>query len=125
MKMVIVGTGIDIIEVERIRKACINPRFPKKVFTDREWEHIESRGKNMQTVAGNFAAKEAVAKALGTGFGKVGWKDIQIFRKPDGRPYVELSGQALFYMSKLGGKRVWISISHIKELAVAQAVIEG
>ena len=67
--MVIVGTGIDIIEVERIRKACINPRFPKKVFTDREWEHIESRGKNMQTVAGNFAAKEAVAKALGTGFG--------------------------------------------------------
>ena len=88
MKMVIVGTGIDIIEVERIRKACINPRFPKKVFTDREWEHIESRGKNMQTVAGNFAAKEAVAKPWGPGLAK--W-DGRIFK----------------YFVSLTGDRTW------------------
>ncbi len=122
--MVIVGTGIDIIEVRRIQKACGNPRFPKKVFTDREWEYIESRGRNMQTVAGSFAAKEAVVKALGTGFGSVGWKDVEILREDGGKPYVRLSGRALAQMSKMGGKRVWVSISHIREFAIAQAIIE-
>ena len=124
MRLVIIGTGIDIIEVRRIQNACRNPRFIKKVFTEEEWDYIESRGKNMQTVAGNFAAKEAVMKALGTGFVSVGWKDIQILREPEGKPYVQLSGRALLRMSELGGKKVWISISHIREFAAAQAIIE-
>ena len=84
MRLVIIGTGIDIIEVRRIQNACRNPRFIKKFLLEEEWDYIESRGKNMQTVAGNFAAKEAVMKALGTGFGSVGWKDIQILREPEG-----------------------------------------
>lgn len=121
----IVGTGIDIIEVERIKRACQRVGFLQRVYTDREREYFQTRGNNPQTIAGNFAIKEAVMKALGTGFGKVGWQDIEALRKEAGKPYVILHGRAASYLSKIGGVRVWVSISHIKELAVAQAIIEG
>jgi len=121
----IVGIGIDIIEVERIKSACRKTRFLERIFTERERDYFESRRNNPCTIAGNFAAKEAIAKALGTGFGGMGWKDIEVLREPDGRPYVLLHGKARERLSSLGGRRVWISISHIKNLAVAQAVIEA
>lgn len=121
---VIVGTGIDIIEVERIKNACGKTRFLERVFTEREREYFKSRRNNLYTIAGSFAAKEAVMKAMGTGLGGVGWKDIEVLHGTDGRPYVQLHGRAAHRLSSLGGKRIWISISHIKELAVAQAVIE-
>ena len=121
----IVGTGIDIIEVERIKNACRKTRFLERTFTEKEREYFKSRRNNPYTIAGSFAAKEAIAKALGTGLGSVGWKDIEVLRGPDGRPYVQLHGRAMDRLSSLGGKKIWISISHIKELAVAQAVIEA
>jgi len=120
----IVGVGIDIIEVERVKKACCNLRFLQRVFTEEELKHFERCGNNPQTIAGNFAAKEAVMKAMGTGF-NVGWKNIEILRWSNGKPYVNLYNRAAHQLSCIGGKKVWISISHIKELAIAQAIIEG
>jgi len=121
----IVGTGIDIIEVERIERACSKARFLERVFTQRERDYFKSRRNNPYTIAGSFAAKEAIAKALGTGLGSVAWRDIEVLRGPDGRPYVQLHGRAMDRLKSLGGERIWISISHIRELAVAQAVIEA
>jgi len=122
---VIVGTGIDIIEVERVKNACGNLRFFQKVFTEREREYFINHRNNAQTVAGSFAAKEAVMKALGMGFGVIGWKDIEVLRYPNGKPYVVLHDRAAYELSKLGGSRIWVSISHIKGLAVAQVIIEA
>lgn len=120
----IVGIGIDIIEVERIKKACCSLCFLQRVFTEEERKYFEKCGNNPQTIAGNFAAKEAVMKALGTGF-NVGWKNIEILHCPNGKPYVNLYDRAAYRLSCIRGKKVWVSISHIRGLAVAQAIIEG
>jgi phosphopantetheine--protein transferase-like protein len=120
---VIVGIGIDIIEVERIKKACNSLRFLERVFTEEERKYFEKCGNNPQTIAGNFAAKEAVMKALGTGF-NVGWKNIEILHSSNGKPYVNLYDRAAYSLSCIGGKKVWVSISHIRGLAIAQVIIE-
>ncbi|MBM7582542.1 holo-[acyl-carrier-protein] synthase [Caldicoprobacter guelmensis] len=120
----IVGVGIDIIEVKRIKRACCSLRFLQRVFTEEEQKYFEKCGNNPQTISGNFAAKEAVMKALGTGF-DVGWKNIEILHCPNGKPYVNLYDRAAYRLSCIGGKKVWVSISHIRGLAVAQAIIEG
>lgn len=121
----IIGIGIDIIEIKRICRACDNPRFMQKIFTASELEYFKSRKNNPQTTAGSFAAKEAVSKALGTGFGEFGWKEIEILRKNEGSPYVNLYSRAAEHLEKIGGKRIHISISHSREYAVAQALIES
>jgi len=125
VKFLIIGTGIDIIEVERIAGAYRKERFAQRVFTPRERQFFLERGDNPQTIAGSFAAKEAVSKALGTGFGKIGWREVEILRNEKGAPYAVLHGKALEEMRRIGGDRVWISISHDRKFAVAQAIIEG
>ena len=87
--MDILDIGIDIIEVERIKKS-LNKRgdFLKKVFTDREIEMFESKGNNPQTIAGNFVAKEAISKSLGLGIRGYNFKDIEILRDDLGKPIV-------------------------------------
>jgi holo-[acyl-carrier protein] synthase len=125
--MAIVGTGIDIIEINRIGDIVEkSPRFLDRVFTPDEIEYFYSRGPlNPCHIAGTFAAKEAVLKALGTGLRGMRWKDIEISRKSSGKPGVILHGNAMVLAQKLNIYKMHISISHGKEHAIAQAVAEG
>ncbi len=86
----VVGTGIDIIEVERIRRAAAQQTFLERIFTENERAYYEQHGSDAQTLAGTFAAKEATAKALAAGFNGISWRDIEILHDESGKPYVKL-----------------------------------
>lgn len=121
----ILGTGIDIIEVDRVAKAAAKERFMIHVFTDAERLRFAKYNNDPAHIAGAFAAKEAAAKALGTGIGAVEWKEIEILHHDTGKPYAKLYGDAQKRMEELGGETLHISISHIKAVAAAQAILEG
>ena len=121
----ILGIGLDIIETARVEKALQNPVFLKKVYTEGEQEYLAKRKGNAQSAAGIFAAKEAVSKALGTGFGPISLQEVEIIWNENGKPSVRLTGRALMKLQEMGGKQVLVSITHIKDLAAAQAVIDG
>lgn len=121
----ILGCGIDIIEVERIARAAEKEGFMNRVFTGAERQRFSQYNDDPDRIAGAFAAKEAVAKALGTGIGSVEWKEIEILHRDGGQPYAELTGGAKKRMGELGGSRLHISISHVKTMAAAQAILEG
>jgi holo-[acyl-carrier protein] synthase len=114
-------TGIDLIEVSRLENLSeqIRPRFLRRVFTDQELQETES---SPTSLAGRFAAKEAVAKALGTGIGEVSWQDIEIHRGSSGEPCLELHGRASELAKELCLTSWSISISHTQTHAVAMAV---
>ena len=121
----ILGIGTDIIEIERIDKAIKNnPRFIYKVFTEKEIEYFQGRGFKPQHAAGGFAAKEAISKALGTGFRKFSMKDIEIFRDSLGKPKVLLYGKAQELAKIHGDYIVHLSISHDGDKAIAYAILE-
>ena len=117
-------TGIDIIEVERITrmKTGIRERFIERIYTDAEQEIC---GGNDQRLAGRFACKEAVAKALGTGFGTVHMTDIEILNDASGAPILILHGEAETEAARQHLAQWSISISHLKEYAAAVAVAAG
>ncbi len=117
------GIGTDIIEIERIKKSAENQSFLDKIYTISEQKLFHN--KNYEFLAGRFAAKEAIAKALGTGFKGCSPLEIEIIRKNSGLPYVNLYGNAKIIFEALGGKNILISISHSKENAIAFALIEG
>jgi holo-[acyl-carrier protein] synthase len=112
--------GIDIINVGRIREtlARFGPRFSRRVLTDREAAYVRDRP---ETLAGRWAAKEAVSKVLGLGVRGVGWREIEIVRLPTGQPAVALSGRAQARALQLGMGRIAVSISHERDYAVAIA----
>ncbi|MBI3910240.1 MAG: holo-ACP synthase [Armatimonadetes bacterium] len=110
------GVGIDIIEVARIARAVRNPRFVRRVFTEREAHYCRAASRG-ERFAGRFAAKEAVMKALGRAFP---WREIEVLSLDVGQPYGVLSGRAA---AALGGRRLLLSISHCTAYAVAQAII--
>ena len=116
-------TGVDIIEISRIRDVlnAYQTRFLKRIFTDVEITYCRGRAPNL---AGRFAAKEATMKALGTGVRGVSWKDIEISRKDSGAPSVLLHGRAARRADILGLKDVSLSISHSRDYAVAFVVLE-
>ncbi len=123
----IVGTGIDIVEVARVEAAIarFGRRFLERVFTEAEIRYCESKANRAERYAARFAAKEAAMKALGTGwFGGVAWRDLEVGREPGGRPTLVLSGQAARQASRLGVKRTSLSVSHIATQAVAQVILE-
>ena len=119
----VVGTGIDVIEVERIRRAASQQAFLERVFTENEVTYYKQRNQDAQTLAGIFAAKEATAKALAAGFNGISWRNIEIMHTESGQPYVELWDAAKERMQKMGGSTIHLSISHIKTLAIAQAIL--
>jgi len=121
----VIGIGTDIVEVGRISRNIGNKAFMDRVFTCREQEYFLERKWNPQIIAGTFSAKEAVAKALGTGFRGFGWKDIEILRDDLGKPYAVLHGGAAERMRSCEGVQIHLSISHVKELAVAYSILEG
>jgi holo-[acyl-carrier protein] synthase len=112
--------GIDIIKVERIRAALdrFGPRFTRRVLTDAEQRYVRARP---ETMAGRWAAKEAVSKVLGLGVRGIGWRDIEIERLPTGAPAVRLHGRAASRAAQLGMDRIAVSISHESDYAVAIA----
>lgn len=121
----IIGTGVDIIEIRRIKEAVErNKSFLVKVFTEGEIEYFKSRNFRAEFIAGRFAAKEAVSKALGTGFRGFGFKDIEIGRDELGRPLVKLTGNAKELADKNGNCIIHLSISHSQDNAIAYAVME-
>lgn len=126
----IIGIGVDIIEIERVRQAIQNNKnFLSKLFTEIEIDYFISRNMNSEVIAGNFAAKEAVSKALGTGIRGFSFKDIEILRNELGKPEVILHNGANLIGNKLVGNnnslRVHLSISHNNSSAIAYSVLEG
>lgn len=122
--MAVVGVGVDIVQIDRVRKACERtPRFRARVFTDEERAYCEARANPWAAFAGCFAAREAVMKSLGLGFGSgVGFRDVSVSHDGAGRPAAVLSGRALRAAREQGVVEVYLSISHTREVAVANAV---
>lgn len=121
----IIGIGTDIIEIDRIETAVKRTKnFINKVFTKNEIEIFEARGFKSEIIAGNFAAKEAVSKAVGTGFRSFGVKDIEILRDEFGKPVVNLSDK-VYEVLKRRKVNIYISISHSRTNAIAYAVMEA
>lgn len=123
----IFGIGTDIVELERISKVVERHggRFTGYILTDSEAEEAERRGDKIQFIAGRWAAKEAVAKALGCGLGgSCAWRDIEIIGNPNGAPRVTLSGAGAETMKRHRIARLFVSISHERGHAIAMAVAE-
>ncbi|HEY4532926.1 MAG TPA: holo-ACP synthase [Fusobacterium sp.] len=110
------GIGTDIIEILRIGKAIRDPKFIRKVFTEKERDEQEARGNKVESYAALFAAKEAIVKAMGTGFRGIEFTDIEIFHDDWGKPWVYLHGIRQDDWS--------LSLSHCKAYAVAMAIWE-
>ncbi|MDR7856573.1 NAD(P)H-hydrate dehydratase [Tissierella sp.] len=117
-------SGIDIVNVNRIRKILSEKRnrFYDKIFTEKEIEYIRNSGHKATTVAGLFAAKEAISKVIGTGIGFVRWKDIEIVHDDNGKPYVNVAGNGNEIMRELCLDSIELSISHEEDYAVAIAI---
>lgn len=118
------GTGVDITEVSRIKKNLESEKFLNKIYSQVEIEYLKLRKFNPETAAGMFAAKEAVSKSLGTGFNNFGPRHIEILKNEMGKPYVNLSGNALKRAKELEIENIHISISHTQDCAVAFCVAE-
>lgn len=122
----ILGIGIDIIEIERIKAALEQSRFACRVFTAAEQSYCEGRGvQRFASYAARFAGKEAVLKALGTGLSQGRWTDVEILPDDAGRPTARLSGYFGELAAAMGVSCVHISLSHSRDYAAAQAVLWG
>ncbi|MDF2569267.1 MAG: acpS [Sporomusa sp.] len=122
----VIGIGIDIIEVKRIKSAIERDSFVKRVFTTNETAYCRSRGvQQAASFAARFAAKEAMAKALGSGFTGGNIKDIEVVVGASGKPAIVLHGSFAELAGKLGVTCIHISLTHTREYAAAQAVLEG
>jgi holo-[acyl-carrier protein] synthase len=124
----IVGTGIDIAEVPRIRHSIerFGSRFLERIFTVGERRYCDSKANRVERYAARFAAKEAAMKALGTGWNHgVRWRDCEVVRMPGGRPTIQFHGKAGDFAIKLGVKNAALSISHTEEQAIAQVILES
>lgn len=124
----IYGTGIDIIEIARIKKSLerFSSRFEEKVFTNNEIKYCRGKADPSKHFAARFAVKEAVMKSLGTGMSQgIGWKDIEVLNHEDsGKPYLMMEGKGKSVFETLKLKIIHITISHEKNYAVAHAVAE-
>lgn len=124
--MNIFGIGIDVVEVERIASSMdeFGARFRDRIFTGAEREYCERQKRPEIHYAARFAAKEAVAKALGTGIGReLGWLDMEIRRRESGEPEVFLTGDGARFVEKKGITLIKISLTHAHHYAAANAVV--
>jgi holo-[acyl-carrier protein] synthase len=124
----ILGTGVDLAEVARIRDAIerYGDRFVRRIYTSGEIAYVERKANRFERYAGRFAAKEAGMKAIGTGWkGGVRWQDFEVSNLPSGRPTLRLHGEAARRAEKMGVKTIWLSITHTAELGMAHVILEG
>ncbi len=117
------GTGVDIIEISRIERAVrASERFAGRVFTARELADCAGEKTRWASLAGRFAAKEAVLKALGTGLNRIKQTEIEVVKGEGGKPEIRLQGTALAVAGQLGVIKLALSISHCRKYAVAFVV---
>jgi holo-[acyl-carrier protein] synthase len=126
--ILIVGTGVDIAEVARIRSA-IEKRgeaFLRRIYTPGEIAYCERFKNKFERYAGRFAVKEAAMKALGTGWSHgVRWVDLEVIREKSGRPTLAIRGEAGKIAARLGVKNIAVSITHTADQALGQVIFEG
>lgn len=126
--MSVIGIGVDLVECERIQRSIdrFGERFLHRVFTDGEVEYSMSMKFPARHLAARFAAKEAVSKAFGTGIGKaMGWRDIDVRKKPSGEPFLVFAGGADKLAKQRGVNNALITLSHSEQHAVATIVLQG
>ncbi|GAB4363812.1 MAG: holo-ACP synthase [Spirochaetales bacterium] len=122
----ILGIGIDVIQVERIRRWGTIPGLYERYFHPQELEMAKRNGRNaVLSLAARFAAKEAFGKALGTGLYRIQLRDINVVNDPHGKPELVLEGKAREIFQQLGGKKVHVSLTHEEDYALAMVVLEG
>lgn len=124
----ILGTGIDLVEVDRITAAVARygDRFLERILLPAEIAYCRAHAQPGPHLAARFAAKEAVSKALGTGMGaELGWHDVEVVRKESGEPSLRLHGRGVDLVARRGGRSVHLSLSHTGSHAVAMAILEG
>jgi holo-[acyl-carrier protein] synthase len=124
----ILGTGVDLAEVDRIREAAerYGDRFLTRVYTPAEIAYASRKANRYERFAARFAAKEAGMKAIGTGWrGGVRWQDFEVVNEPSGRPTLRLHGVAREVAERLGVKSVQLSLTHTSALALAHVILEG
>lgn len=124
----IVGHGVDIVEVARIAKSLesYGDRFLERVFTAREAMDAGDGPRRVEHLAARFAAKEAALKAIGTGWSEgIGWTDVETRRGLRGKPELVVTGKALEIARGMGGVRWFVSLSHTDAHAIASVILEG
>ena len=124
----ILGTGVDIAEVPRIRASIerFGERFLHRIFTEGEIRYCEAKAGRFESYAARFAAKEAGMKALGTGWNHgVRWRDIEVVRPKGQRPTIQFHGQAATIATRLGTKNIALSLTHTAEQALAHVILES
>jgi holo-[acyl-carrier protein] synthase len=126
---VIVGSGVDLCEVERMEKALAAPhgaRLRERVFTPAEIAYAESKANRWERYAARFAAKEAGMKALGTGWrGGLSWQDLEVANLPSGRPTLRLHRKAAEIAERLSVRNISLSITHTTQQAMALVILES
>ena len=124
----ILGTGIDLIEVARIASSYekYGERFVNRILLPEEITYCLAHRQPAPFLAVRFAAKEAISKAFGTGIGaQLGWQDMEIRRKESGEPFVVLHGKGAELFAARGAQRLHVSLSHTEHYAAATAILEG
>ena len=122
----ILGLGIDIVEVSRLEKWLNDKKLLERFFNKEELEYVLSKGDGAaRSLAVRFAAKEAFGKALGTGLAGIELKDIAVVNDKTGRPFLKLFGTALQALKEKGGADIHLSLTHEKTTAAAVVIIEG
>ncbi|MBC7925630.1 MAG: holo-ACP synthase [Bryobacteraceae bacterium] len=124
----IVGTGVDLAEVPRIRASVerFGVRFLERIYTDAERAYVERKANRFERYAARFAAKEAGMKALGTGWKRgVRWQDFEVVNLPSGRPTLQLHGIAREIADRQGVRFIHLSITHTAENSLAFVIFEG
>jgi len=124
----IVGTGVDLAEVSRIRASIerFGPRFIDRIYTAGEISYVERKANRFERYAARFAAKEAGMKAIGTGWKSgVTWRDFEVANLPSGKPTLRLHGVAAEIASRLGVRQISLSITHTAELGMAHVILEA
>jgi len=124
----ILGTGIDIVDVARIRGSLekFGERFLRRILRPDEMAYCLAHKSPELHVAARFAAKEAISKAFGTGIGaEIGWQDIEIGRKKSGEPFVILHGDGQKLLRQRSASKIHLSLTHTAQLAAAVVILEG
>ncbi len=122
----IIGIGTDIIQTARIEKAMENDSFRTKVFSEKEIGYCEKKANKFESYAARFAAKEAFFKAIGTGWrGGTAFNEVEVVNDELGKPSLQLLGQTAGSVASKNIKNIHVSLSHVKEMAMATVILEG
>jgi holo-[acyl-carrier protein] synthase len=124
----VVGVGTDLIEIARIAQSVdrFGDRFLQRIYTAQEIAYCQRKKSSAESLAARFAAKEAAAKALGTGISRgVSWLELEVGREPSGKPTLQLSGRAAQRARQLGVATINLSLTHSKEIAMAFVIMEN